>query len=105
MRKTLSLKEDTYNKYIVKANLFFPIVEALKTNGSRYNILNSAIIELFDFIRLEDIKTLIYYIIESFYTDLESLDYVKTFKELKLKYDQYKDKEKLNDRSRISSEG
>ena len=26
-------------------------MEALKTNGARYNILNSAIIELFDFIR------------------------------------------------------
>lgn len=52
LRKTISLKEETYNKYIIKANLFEPVVEALKTNASRYNILNSAIIELFDFIRL-----------------------------------------------------
>ena len=58
MRKTLSLKEETYNKYIIKANLFEPVVIALKTNGSRYNILNSAIIELFDFIR-----TVIFFII------------------------------------------
>ena len=51
LRKTLSLKEETYNKYIIKSNLFAPVVDALKTNGARYNILNSAIIELFDFIR------------------------------------------------------
>jgi protein phosphatase-4 regulatory subunit 3 len=52
LRKTISLKEETYNKYIIKANLFEPVIEALKTNASRYNILNSAIIELFDFVRL-----------------------------------------------------
>lgn len=51
LRKAISLKEETYNRHIIKANLFEPVVEALKTNGARYNILNSAIIELFDFIR------------------------------------------------------
>lgn len=51
LRKTVSLKEETYNKHIIKSNLLEPVVEALKTNGSRYNLLNSAIIELFDFIR------------------------------------------------------
>ena len=51
LRKTISLKEEIYNKYIVKSNLLEPVVEALKTNASRYNILNSAVIELFDFIR------------------------------------------------------
>lgn len=51
LRKTISLKEETYNKYIIKSNLFEPLVDALKTNASRYNILNSAIVELFDFIR------------------------------------------------------
>lgn len=44
------------------------------------------------------------YVIESFYPRLESLTYVKTFKELKLRYDQHKDR--LNDpigRTRLSS--
>ncbi len=58
MRKTVSLKEEPYNKYIIEKNLFEPVVLALKTNGSRYNILNSAIIELFDFIR-----TVIFFVI------------------------------------------
>jgi protein phosphatase 4 regulatory subunit 3 len=85
LRKTMSLKEDTYNKHIIKANLFEPVVGALKTNGARYNILNSAIIELFDFIRGEDIKILMNYAIENFYSELEKFNYVKTFKDLKLR--------------------
>lgn len=106
LRKTLSLKEETYNKYIVKANLFVPVIDALKTNGSRYNILNSAIIELFDFIRSEDIKSLMTYVIENFYNELENFNYVRTFKDLKLRYDQHKEKpiEQVN-RSRLSSDG
>ena len=104
----MSLKEETYNKYIIKSNLFQPVVEALMTNGSRYNILNSAIIELFDFIRSEDIKSLMVYVIENFYNQLENLTYVRTFKDLKLRYDQHK--ERMNEpltlnssRSRLSS--
>ena len=54
----------------------------------------------------EDIKSLMTYVIENFYKDLEQLNYVKTFKDLKLRYEQLK--EKQNDsinRSRLSSEG
>ena len=35
------------------------------------------------------------YVIESFYVDLENFTYVRTFKDLKLRYDQHK--EKLSD--------
>ena len=43
------------------------------------------------------------YVIETFYAELENFNYVRTFKDLKLRYDQHK--EKLNDplnRSRLS---
>lgn len=54
LRKTIYSfrKDETYYKYIIKSNLFQPVVDSLMTNGSRYNILNSAIVELFDFIRV-----------------------------------------------------
>ncbi|ELW48298.1 Serine/threonine-protein phosphatase 4 regulatory subunit 3B [Tupaia chinensis] len=57
-------------------------------NGTIYNMLNSAIIELFEFIRMENIKSLIAYIIEKFYKTLESIEYVQTFKGLKIKHEQ-----------------
>ena len=53
----------------------------------------------------DDIKSLMTYVIENFYSELENFTYVRTFKDLKLRYDQHK--EKLNDplnRSRMSND-
>ncbi len=51
LRKIVALKDEQYNITIVRSNLFAPIVEAFKANKRRYNLLNSALIELFEFIR------------------------------------------------------
>jgi len=45
------LKDEFYNRYIVKGQLFDPVIATFKENGQRYNLLNSAIVELFEFIR------------------------------------------------------
>lgn len=50
-RKIVGLKEEFYNRYIIKENLFRPIVDAFLANGDRYNLINSAMIELFEFIK------------------------------------------------------
>lgn len=46
----------------------------------------------------EDIKSLTAHIVENFYKALESIEYVQTFKGLKTKYEQEKDRQnqKLN---------
>ena len=93
MRRMIGLKDELYNCYIIKGNLFEPIVNALLDNGTRYNLLNSAIIELFEYIRVENIKSLIAHIVEKFYETLESIEYVQTFKGLKIKYEQEKDRQ------------
>ena len=51
IRKLIGLKDEQYNIIIVRSNLFSPIVDAFKANKRRYNLLNSALIELFEFIR------------------------------------------------------
>uniref|UniRef100_A0A2K5NZJ5 Protein phosphatase 4 regulatory subunit 3B n=1 Tax=Cercocebus atys TaxID=9531 RepID=A0A2K5NZJ5_CERAT len=98
MRRIIGLKDEFYNRYITKGNLFEPVINALLDNGTRYNLLNSAVIELFEFIRVEDIKSLTAHIVENFYKALESIEYVQTFKGLKTKYEQEKDRQnqKLN---------
>ncbi|XP_036291258.1 serine/threonine-protein phosphatase 4 regulatory subunit 3B isoform X5 [Pipistrellus kuhlii] len=98
MRRIIGLKDEFYNRYITKGNLFEPVINALLDNGTRYNLLNSAVIELFEFIRVEDIKSLTSHIVENFYKALESIEYVQTFKGLKTKYEQEKDRQnqKLN---------
>ncbi|XP_057197767.1 serine/threonine-protein phosphatase 4 regulatory subunit 3B isoform X1 [Triplophysa rosa] len=93
MRRVIGLKDEYYNRYIVEGNLFEPVINALLDNGTRYNLLNSAIIELFEFIKVEDIKSLIAHIVDNFYKALESIEYVQTFKGLKGRYEQEKDRQ------------
>nr|XP_031302390.1 serine/threonine-protein phosphatase 4 regulatory subunit 3B-like [Camelus dromedarius] len=93
MRRMIGLKDELYNHYIIKGNLFEPVVNALLDNGTRYNMLNSAVIELFEYIRVENIKSLVAHVVENFYKTLESIEYVQTFKGLKIQYEQEKDQQ------------
>jgi len=105
LRKILSFKDEQYNISIVRNDLFRLIVETFKANKRKYNLLNSALIELFEYIRQEDIKTLISYFIENFYSDFESITYVKTFRDLKLRYDAHRERRErfLNETSSMNS--
>ncbi|XP_012229948.1 serine/threonine-protein phosphatase 4 regulatory subunit 3 isoform X2 [Linepithema humile] len=84
MRKIIALKDEFYNRYIIKGNLFTPVFDAFVRNNGRYNLLDSAILEMFEFIKLEDIKSLCSHVVENFSKELEAIDYVQTFKALKL---------------------
>lgn len=93
MRSIIGIKSGHYNHYIITGNLFEPVVKALLDNGTRYNMLNSAIIELFEYIRVENIKSLIKHIVEKFYETLKCIEYVQTFKGLNMKYEQEKNRQ------------
>uniref|UniRef100_A0A8R1TY33 SMK-1 domain-containing protein n=1 Tax=Onchocerca volvulus TaxID=6282 RepID=A0A8R1TY33_ONCVO len=104
-RRVVQLKDEFYYRYTVRDDVMRPIVECFRKNGHRYNLLNSAIIELFEFIRMEDIKPLIVYVIENFSKDFDDVTYVTTFKSLRLKYEQMRDREgrKMEDLSASDS--
>merc|ERR1719470_431274 len=80
MRKIIALKDEFYNRYIIKGNLFCPVIDALVSNYDRYNLLNSAILEMFEFIKIEDIKSLCTHVVENFSPTLDKITYVQTFK-------------------------
>ena len=86
------MKDEVYYRHITSSNLFAPIIEALQANNGRYNLLDSAIIELFEFIRTEEIKNLCTHIIDKFGKELENVNYVGTFKGLKNQYEQHADR-------------
>lgn len=88
-------------RHIVKGNLFAPVVEAFLRNNGRYNLLESAILELFEFIRQEDIKSLLTYFVESFGKFFDDVQYVQTFKTLKSKYDQQQDRLKEKEKGNL----
>ena len=52
MRKIIALKDEFYNRYIIKGNLFAPVIDAFVMNNGRYNLLDSAILEMFEHIKL-----------------------------------------------------
>ena len=86
-RACVALKDDFYTRHITKYNLFAPVFEVFKRNGMRNNLLNSAIIELVEFVRHHQIVTLIDHIVEGFPELIEQVTYVSTFKALKEAYD------------------
>ena len=85
------MKDDFYFKKIISVNIFAPVLDVFLNNGGRYNLLDSAVIDLFEHIRASNHQVLINHIIDNFWTDkLEHVDYVKTFKAMKTLCDQHK---------------
>ncbi|EXB55733.1 hypothetical protein L484_007728 [Morus notabilis] len=88
VRATLTRWEEHLINHFVKNNLFKPIVDAFVRNGHRYNLLNSAILELFEFIRKENMKSLLKHIVDSFWNELVKFEYLAPIHSLKVKYEQ-----------------
>ncbi|EEC20478.1 conserved hypothetical protein, partial [Ixodes scapularis] len=101
MRRIVGLKDEFYNRYIVNGNLFGPVVDAFRRNEGRYNLLDSAVLELFEFIRVDDVKTLCLHVVDRYGKVLDKVDYVQTFKSLRLRYEQHQ--ERLKERPSLES--
>lgn len=86
-RRLIATKDNLYFELIMNEDLFSPIIQVLKNNNGRYNLLDSAILEMFEFIQSENILPLINHVLTNFGTFLESIDYVKTFKVMRQKTD------------------
>lgn len=54
----------------------------------RDNLLNSACLELFEFIKRENIKIIVQHLVETYREKLQDITYVDTFQNLILRYDQ-----------------
>jgi len=87
LRKIIGKTDESYNNVIVKRDLLAELVEALFKNGRRYNLLNSAILECFKYIKDENIKTLINYVMENYWNKLKLIKYTNLFDQMKEKYD------------------
>ncbi|KAL7594881.1 hypothetical protein Lser_V15G31349 [Lactuca serriola] len=88
IRTLVSLKDEQLMNHMGKNNLLKPIVDVFVDNGSRYNLLNSAVLELFEYIRKENLKTLMKYLVETFWVELVKFDGLPSIQSLKVRYDQ-----------------
>lgn len=87
-RVCIGLQDDFYNRQITQNHLFEPILNIVYETMPRDNLLNSACLELFEFIKREGFQTLILHIVENYRERLQQITYVDTFQALILRYDQ-----------------
>lgn len=78
-RRLLATKDNLFYELIMNEDLFSPIIRVLKNNNGRYNLLDSAILEMFEYIQSENILPLMNHVLANFGPYLESIDYVSTF--------------------------
>ncbi|XVF62484.1 hypothetical protein PTKIN_Ptkin09bG0011700 [Pterospermum kingtungense] len=88
VRTILSRQDEHLISHFVRNNLLKPVVDAFVANGNRYNLLNSAVLELFEYIRKENLKLLVKYIVDSFWNQLVKFEYLASVHSLKVKYEQ-----------------
>ncbi|XP_017611197.1 uncharacterized protein LOC108456944 isoform X2 [Gossypium arboreum] len=88
VRTILTRHDEHLINHIVKNNLLKPVIDAFVANGNRYNVLNSAILELLEYIRKENMKLLVKYIVDSFWNQLVKFENLASIHSLKIKYEQ-----------------
>ena len=87
-RTSIGLQDPFFNDQVTTNKLFEPILNIVYETMPRDNLLNSACLELFEFIKRENIKPMIAHIVENYRQKLEDITYVSVFEELILRYDQ-----------------
>lgn len=90
-RTCVGLQDEFYIRHMVKFKLFAPILDLVIETMPRDNLLNSACLEFFEFIRRENLKHIITHLVDSYRESMQRIKYVKTFAELINKYDQLHD--------------
>eukprot|EP01135_Chromosphaera_perkinsii_P002727 Nk52_evm95s226 gene=Nk52_evmTU95s226 len=82
-RGVIGTKNEDYDAHIISNHLFDNIVDAFCENGNRYNLLNSAVIELFDYVKNNsERQALIKHLVEYYRSIFEEATYVSTFKQI-----------------------
>jgi protein phosphatase-4 regulatory subunit 3 len=87
-RTCIGLHDEYHNRQLVAHQLFDPILKILFDTMPRDNLLNSACLELFEFIKRENIKELVRHLVSTYRERLQAITYVDTFQNLILRYDQ-----------------
>lgn len=87
-RTLISLQDTFYHAQITHNNTFDLIINIIYDTMPRDNLLNSACLELFEFIRRENIKPIITHVVEKYREKLKTITYVDTFHNLILRFDQ-----------------
>jgi protein phosphatase-4 regulatory subunit 3 len=84
----IGLQDEFYNQQMMQEHLFEPILNILYESMPRDNLLNSACLEFFEYIKSQNIKVLVNHLVETYREKIKDIVYVDIFSSLILKYDQ-----------------
>ncbi|KAI5463797.1 component of IIS longevity pathway SMK-1-domain-containing protein [Mariannaea sp. PMI_226] len=87
-RSLITLQDEFYIKHLTERQILGPILDVLEETISRDNLLSSASLEFFEFIKKENIKELVKHLVMNYRERLEKLSYLLTFREIVLRFDQ-----------------
>lgn len=90
-RTCVGLQDEFYIRHMIKFRLFEPILNVVVETMPKDNLLNSACLEFFEFVRRENLKHIITHLVENYRAVMETITYVSTFTELIGKYEQMHD--------------
>lgn len=88
-RTCIGLQDEFHNRQLTHNKLFEPILNIVYETMPRDNLLNSCCLELFELIKRESIKQIIYHLAETYRDRLMGITYVNTFQGIVQKFDQY----------------
>lgn len=87
-RTLVSLQDTFYLAQLTHNNTFGLILDIVYETMPRDNLLNSACLELFEFIKRDNIKPIITHVVEKYREKLKAITYVDIFEKLIQRYDE-----------------
>ena len=104
-RSCIGLQDEAYNSHFISHNHFSPILNIVYSTMPRDNLLNSACLDLFEFIRHNNIKPLIEHLVTTHRSRFQEINYVDTFQNLILRYEQMMAPPPAQDMTLFSNDG
>jgi protein phosphatase-4 regulatory subunit 3 len=86
-RNLIGIQDEYYMRQMIQDRLFEPIISIVIETMPRDNLLNSACLEFFEFIKNHGIKVLMSHLVENYREKFESITYVETFRTFVQRYD------------------
>ena len=87
-RTCVSLQDQFYVNQMMQRNIFDLILDIVIGTMPRDNLLNSACLEMFEFIKRENIKNVLLHVVEEHRDKVKDITYVDTFQNLINRYEQ-----------------
>lgn len=87
-RALIGSQEEFFIRHLNEKRVLTPMLDVCIASISRDTLLSSASLEVFEYIKKENIKDLVKYLVENHRDKLLSLSYLMTFRDILLRYDQ-----------------